>query len=618
MNKALQKKICMSITALLFAPFVFGTFFKGGIGMTSHLALFLGAGLTGLLFLYALRKKIYTYRPFPFFENVFLFFTVIFFSLSYSYSQTQNVGLLELGSLYSGFILVFIGYYLSHEKKHLNMLFSFFSLTALVSVIVGLYAYLNQPFERFAGSFNNFLEPWSAFPNAFGDFLILILPLTFYLIIYRPKSRKKETVLRFFPEVSFASSIMALYLTDSLGIHLTAILILGALLIRSLVNKKGVAELMMLTVIGVLLALGVSMLEAIGDYDDYREPVMISETMSLSGESFETRQSVNTRLDHYWIGSALFEAAPLFGFGPGSYPYVSSQYMSFLNTATHPHNLFLKIGIENGLTTMIAFVAFLLFAIGRSIYLFFHKLDPAREIVCISVCGFLLHQMIDYNLNFTSVAFLFYILVGVLITKRIRKVRPFNYPDLKVANHFLLVVCSGLLVVFALYQGGIRLQELRAGSHAEQFKVQSYSLVKRSFFEDYARYQMTEGIASSEVSKTLSHGLRMNPYNAELYALDGQFRSAYELNPHNLRYLLGMYESASPIRQAELKEEIESVLNEYLFLLSANTHFTILTDNPRSAFSLARAIGNDMLADEIERVTAHEQDKFSRLYDYEF
>lgn len=610
-KKTFQTRTCIILATLLFLPYFFNVFYKGGIGLLNHLVFFLGIGLSGITFYVALFKKIYAERELPFYENFFLITLVAAFSISYLASATKNIGLLELGGIYAGAILIILGYHIAKEKDRLNNLFSFLSFSSLLSIIVGFSVYFGGTFERFAGTFNNFFEPWSAFPNAFGDFLLLTLPLTFYLA--ERKKKNAGNIFSFLPELTFVLGVSAIFLTDSQGVHLAGIALFLLMLTRLVLTGNFAKKLILLTLIGLILGYG-----ALGWKTsitaNYRENVEIAGQV-VDGKNFEQKNSVNTRIEHFKTAASLIASAPLFGYGPGSYPYISANKLSLLNSADHPHNFFLKVGVENGVVTLITLFGLIGVILLRAFLIFFQKLDPAREAVFLSIVAFLAHQMIDYNLNFASVEFLFFILLGTLIIERIRKSKRLHIKELRFINHFMLIVFGAFLILFSLNDGINNALMAKAQTEKDYHTYQQRNFLKRSFFEDYAMFLKSAG---EPLHSVIEKGLALNPYNAELYALAGNFQKAYDLNPHNLNYLLGLYENASAARKEVLKEQIKPVLEKYAFLLSVNTSFTILTENPINALSLARLINDPELASRIEQTILEEQAKFGTLYNLKF
>ena len=67
-----------------------------------------------------------------------------------------------------------------------------------------------------------------------------------------------------------------------------------------------------------------------------------------------------------------------------------------------------------------------------------------------------------------------------------------------------------------------------------------------------------------------------------------------------------------------LREKTHNILEEYLFLLETNTHFTILSENPMNAFSIAYAIEAYELGIQIKDTFKREKEKFSRIYGITF
>ena len=438
------------------------------------------------------------------------------------------------------------------------------------------------------------------------------MPLTFYLT-EQPK-RKDTNIFSYVPEFTFVLAVSAILLTDSQGVHITAIILFLMLLARLIIMNKFGKKFLLLTLAGVVLGFAAfSWKQEI--MTNYREAVHVSETVSVDPISFERKNSVDTRMEHFKTGYNLAVTSPLFGYGPGSYPYVSASKLSLLNKADHPHNLFLKIAAENGIITLFAFIAFLGVTLLRSLLIFFQKLDPAREVVFLSIVAFLIHQMIDYNLNFASIEFIFYILLGTLIVERIRKSKRLHVKELRFVNHFMLVSFGMVLTLFALNDGISNAKAMQAANDDAYFNFRSKTLLKRSYFEDHAEYLISD---DRQASSVIENGLALNPYNDALYALKGDYQKAYALNPHNLSYLLAVYETASEEHKAALKDDIRSVLNGYYFLLTTNAHFTILTENPIIALSLARLIDDRILSSKIELAIEDEKEKFGRLYNIPF
>ncbi len=548
----------------LFFPLLLAVFYKGGIGTLGHLVLFLSTALVAMALLYGYLSDRLKQREFPFFENVWLIVFVTGISLSYIFSEVTGVGMKELGAWYAGIILLFLGYQTAENKTLFITVIRWLLFVVLLSLITGFVFYFSLPFERFAGSFYNHFEPWSAFPNAYGDFLLLTLPLAFILIEYS-HAKKERKYMHVFTYTVLTLGIAGIYLTASEGIYLAAIGVYLILLLRAVFSTRKFTPLIVPLVLGLVIGIGAHAIKE--GYDvDYREQVT-----DRTPEQFEQSVSIDTRKDHYRVSAELLKEVPLFGFGPGSYRYISASRVSLLNVADHPHNLFLKLALENGYISAVAFGIFLLIVLIRIIHLFGIKYEPGKEILVASLLGFLAHQMIDFNLNFITVSGLFFFLLGCTIPSPLHRFKQFHVKDLHKVNSVLLVGSAIIILVFVAQLG------------TQQVKGDTTMLID-------------------------------NPYDAEQYALLGNYTSAYELNPHNLLYLLGLYEHASPLEQKVLRPSIQQTLTEYGELLRINANLTVLTNNPKAAISLARAIGNDMLAQELSNTYRREKEKFELFY----
>jgi len=324
--------------------------------------------------------------------------------LSYIFSSTANLGVYEV-TLDSAVWILFI--YLVHntyktEKNYLYLVYSLI-LFGLLQSTLGIFQFLTREESRIAGSFLSWHNHREYFPNALGLFFLLTTPFI-YLI-------KKNWL---FASV-FTLNTTALLLSFSRGaliIFLLQTLIIVFYLIYQKQQKKLLAVFL-----GFIIAF--SSFSLLNNYKQNIFPettqINIAEKYTFSGT--ERITSLNERQQFFHGSLTLMQKKPLLGFGPNSFSYVYPQIQPlFLANAPHPHNWILKIGLERGILTLIPFLLifiYLIYSLGtiqnRKILL-----QPINFLTILSVSGALLHNLIDFNLNFVSNYLILIILIAHL------------------------------------------------------------------------------------------------------------------------------------------------------------------------------------------------------------
>lgn len=147
------------------------------------------------------------------------------------------------------------------------------------------------------------------------------------------------------------------------------------------------------------------------EYPEYFEPLIGKEKL-FSGRGY------------IWMASIpLLKGSLIYGYGPGMYPIVFPQqdYVGKMNMSIarfvvdKPHNMYLQIGIENGLIALISLLTIYIFYFIRSIQIY-KKIelktltDYAGLGIFLGITGYLISGF--FNDQVISVAPIFYILLG--------------------------------------------------------------------------------------------------------------------------------------------------------------------------------------------------------------
>jgi O-antigen ligase len=520
-------------------------------------------------------------------EQIFLIVFSAFFVLSFIFSEMRSFGLSEV----MAFVSVVVVYLLFANRK-IDWMEDFLKVVLLggiFAIIVGGVLYVTRGEVRIFGPFFNKLYPGHVWPNAFALFLVMAWPL--YLIYL--KSRKVF-------EIAFILGLIfaVLFLTFSRG----GILVLGGqiVLLGLYYIKRLNWKILFAGILTVLFA-GLFFLSFNAIREQNHPTINIAERARF--ENHESLTSKQERMD-FWLGAVeLIKERPFLGWGPFSFRYAYNPIQKdFLASADHPHNIFLKIGSDNGLVALGAFLAFLLVWF-YTIFSRFDKLEKDKKdlliILGVSVSGAFAHNMIDYNFNFIlNLLFLFILLAfmrSLVIGKKLRDERS-----------YLAVIFALLLAIFSVYEGSLFLK----------YHYGEEQYMSKSFFPRYHYLTVSEKLLKKgeyeDALVFLEKETELSPLSAQAWYLKGvvyckedfvyrddaiceeYFRKALELNPMNdFNYYHDYFRQLEKVKSPELHpmlEKIKPLLKNYFFYVEFNVHFTSYTHNVEIASSLVDAI----------------------------
>lgn len=513
----------------------------------------------------------------------------IFMVLSFVLSQTKNVGLSELMAWLSVILLYqFVAYRRCAWMPSFLAALRFF---AILAVILGYVLYFVWPEVRMQGPFFNLLHHSNVWPNAFALFLVMVWPL--FLSVKRLGFRVALLSLVF----------SALLLTFSRG----ALIVLGGQLLMGLIyyfkriNWKALGLALTLVASTLLLFLGANALREMK-----YEVVDVEERVNFDNN--EGLTSKQERID-FWLGAIeLAKQKPLLGWGPSSFRQAYNPIQkTFLGNSDHPHNVFLKILVENG---AFALASFLTFLIGILVLVLrrFTKLEKTERdiafILIISIAGAFAHNLIDYNFNFYANLLLLFLFLAFLRSLLIVKVEN----DRPVLPYFALV----LLGILALYEGTLLV--MNASVYDKSFL--GYSFFPRNHYLEQAESSIAYGRPDSAI-KMAEREISLNSLDAQAYYLRGvaycqlgntqqcklDFEKAIELNPLNeWGYYLDYFRVLDPPERPEFIKKVSPILNVYFTYVENNVHFTAYTSNVEAAAELAILMSSSMSPEEAKDI----------------
>jgi len=441
--------------------------------------------LFGVLVLFLAIKEFGNKKERVYLEPLFLFVFFAAICVSFYFSHTKNYGLSEVMAFSS-----MVPFYLLFAYKKNDWHEKFLKIVAtgvFLSVIIGFVLYFFGADDRIFGPFFNILYHANKWPNAFALFLLMSWPVLFIL------HKGKFTPLRVIGLSLVFGLFLLIYSRGALivlcgQIALFAIYFFKRIKIRTLVISFIIA----------VLSVGVFVLANYVREFKY-SVVDLEEKVSFgNGESLTSMQE---RRD-FWEGAIfLIKEEPLFGWGPYSFRYAyNGIQQTFLGNSDHPHNVFLKIGAENGLIAMGAFILFLL-TVFITVIRRFPKLSQKRKdfvyIISVAIIGAFVHNLIDYNLNFMANLLLLFILLTIARSSVLGK-------KIHEKKSVLSLMIAIIITPFALYEGAILIL-----SQTVDYSYLSYSLYPRNYYLSVAdaaisKNNFDEALATLKYEQTLN------------------------------------------------------------------------------------------------------------------
>jgi len=590
-------------------------------------------------------------KNFNFIRKYFLFYLcllifVLFFLAGHLIQPYGNFGYNDLILVLTGFFVFFTSSTIKWSKQLLRRTFIALSIITTLLCLYGIYRYIYFPFERFSSILYLSSQPFIAFPNAFAHYLLLIIPLqTLYL--FHQSEVKHFTLKKIYIYLSSVIIYTSFFLTYSRGAIVALFALAGIFIVLQFIfavhkknyfSGKSIQKLIVAIFISVI---------ALSIINSAREAKFQTTTFEekLTFQADEGTSSLDERLAFYKGSLNIIKDYPLFGIGTNNFIYFYPKYQDdLLAVSNHPHNAFLKFSVENGLPTLIAGILSIIFMI-------FYFIKNASNIeqkyyagmLKYTLIGIVIHNSIDYNMNFVLTIGLFALFAGFLITR---------LPEYEInKNKEKIYEKPSKLLSFSTYLTGFMIFSLLFTTSAHEAYGNQYfkkgrellvnnipktidqseeediknnlkqaenklneALNKRWFKRDFQimitniyRYLYEHDLLSQEEianwieegkkatethpenpSSWNSHGIALLADNQYEEALN-QFNKALEIDSKNYlefhyhRFYTLIYQNNFVIDD-QIAVEAENtyiLLQSYKEKLANNTHITVITDNPK-------------------------------------
>lgn len=486
---------------------------------------------------------------------------------------------------------------------------------ALIACVVGVAVYTLQPVNRFVGTFTDPRFASDYWPNAWAEFLLLALPLA--VVWTKGKSIAMRIII---PGIVLG----CLFLSYSRGAFLCAV---GEVLLLICITsirwwRSAQRSIDWKTMLALIGGIGLTAIVTFSTVNYARlqfhpvESIAAKATFTAS----EGTSSISERQQFWDAAWQLSWERPLFGWGPYSFRFIQPRLQEqVFATSDHPHNVFLKLAMERGWPAAILFsLLLLLILVPAGVYVLMDRTHTQRTTLrialCIGVLGVLVHNQIDYNLQFVGMALPFWIALGCLGVMDKSKLR---IPQ-SIARIPEILVSVLLLIVLVLEGRMLVLSSL--GRHAEaagntEAALQWYDKAQSQIFsrdmelsaaslEINTANGSDEGLARADVWLALA--ARKNVEDARLWKLQGDVqladgKLADALHLYDRALALGRYNylgsttavvrvlqwMGDGIALRERREEFMETYARFGEAIMMNAHFIALSDTPEQFAELS-------------------------------
>lgn len=295
------------------------------------------------------------------------------------------------------------------RKNDVSLILRILVITSAFASLYGIIQFFNLDPVNWANQ-GEILKVISVFghKNYFAIFLILMIPLSIYLII-ETKGQK-----RIFYCVCSMVMFFALLLSSSRGAQISFFIaiLLGAVLLIIIEKKRSVKRNLItkiLIITPILLIIAVLLLPKAG--------------RNYYSQIFKLKQ-FDLRMSYYKATGELLQNKPFFGVGPGnfviSYPKIRNN-KAFSNNPNmvlnHVHNDYLEIWVEYGIFAVFIYLLIISLVIKRGIKYIKSNNDKKNKFlgICLimSIAGFCLYSLFTVAARYMSSLFYFWLILAL-------------------------------------------------------------------------------------------------------------------------------------------------------------------------------------------------------------
>ena len=605
-----MKKIISILPAILFFSFLaVSLLHRGGISFQTHI-LWMIILLPIALSVFIIKRKdgqIVSRTPSIILSLILLLLLTI--AAGWAYSQMRDFGLISITTLLGGLTTLLIVIEMDIAESTIEKVLNILCVMASLLCMFGLGLYFLTTIDRVSATFVHLPYLTTSYPNAFALFLLSVMP---HALLQLNKFRDRPWL------IINALILSSLLLTFSRGSFIVGVGIIATLFLLRKIRFDKQAALVLIGVIALTATFQVMRPDSLGQNS-------FEDKYTLSSE--EKTSSVSERMD-FWKGAIeMIKTRPLFGAGPDTFEYTFPQYQtSLLANSDHPHNMFLKQASEFGIPSAILLLGLIIYTLYglRKTYRT-NNIHLALGLAALAMVG---HNLLDYNLNFTSNALVFYTLLGLIIG--LIKAKTYQVP--KRALWVILIALTSVLFVSGGYEAYQRMLITQAREVTTQEAETIFEKIHPIFYEDaiLLRAQNAIDMKNTKLAKELLKNIILrNHYYAQAYNLLSETyignaskvlakannAKALELDSwNNVRYyfqkIILELQEGKPIN----KESYQKLLENYLQLLQNNAHETVRSDNPRYAIKIAEALALTDLKNKLQSTAELERKKFTDQY----
>lgn len=636
----IQRRLPM-IQVFILVTLALSILWRGGKSLDATLVLAILAGSVTLLSVFVKRKNpdiptnpIGVSHPFFLTGTAFVFWTLISFCLS----ATRNYGFDEVIRTASLFLLLCVTADQAGRDRAFSGRFArTVAVTALIACAVGLVVYCLQPVNRAVGTFFDWRFHTDYWPNAWAQFLLLAWPLTLWSL-YRNEGIHDASRFRLAVRIGALGILLGLLLLSfSRGAIITFVaqLTCGAMLLlwqqgRSLQWKK-----FMLSVASIALT-GVVVFAATNEIRSQFHPIeSVVRKATLSSD--EGASSVTERVQFWRQAITLAKERPLFGWGPYSFRFVQPRLQTVvLATSDHAHNVFLKLAAERGFPAAALMLLIIALAMigglrgigdrGSVISSLIPATSDLRPVtgdrlltICflLSITGVLLHNLIDYNLQFIGIAMPLWMMFAFLATPSVTRDRKndFSARVLRIVISLLLlpatVLCTWQLMQFSLARRA--LTDERHDEALTRFSSVRSPLFPRDDQLTQAGLELHTG-RPENAKISIDAYFSVNEEDARAWTMLGavqqkdgddngalwSYRRAFELGRWNdisiTRKLVSLLQRDKAGLDL-LRPEVETLVKYFTLAIGKNSHFIALGGNVEELVLLLRELATSYPSD---------------------
>ncbi|HDT14701.1 MAG TPA: hypothetical protein ENN55_00650, partial [Firmicutes bacterium] len=312
-------------------------------------------------------------------SSVSFFTLILLFYISYTYSRKHPDSLLVLVLAAAAFVSVY------------GLFQYFFGFNAALSHME------TSPVEMQEAVIQRILSGrvFSVFiyPNTFGGFLILVIPIAFAVFKTNKKTRPAAAALT---ALLLVNLLLTRSIASAVSLALALLLVIPFISDRSLFYFKKLLFLLFAAAAAILTLVLL-----------FRDPAEI--IGNLSG-----------RLANYMKIMEISRDFLITGSGAGSF---ESVYNSFPGASylKYGHNAILQMILENGLPGALIMILAVFFGYRSVIRSFSLIRDPAKKTLLLGfltgITAFLLHNLADFDIYMFETSFFFVIILGLLMSR---------------------------------------------------------------------------------------------------------------------------------------------------------------------------------------------------------